>query len=114
MENRRKHDRTRPIRTVYVEDEKGERRLGTVIDASPDGFMLQGEEAHLPGMEFRCTFTLPRTVMFTRDLVFGARCIWCRVGRRANTYQSGFQLVNITSSEREIIGLLLRETVEMR
>jgi hypothetical protein len=83
------------------------------VDVSADGFMLRSGEPHLPGQEFRCTFTLPKTVMYTRDLVFGARCVWSRVGRRTGVFESGFQLVRITKAEREIIGLLLRETVEL-
>jgi len=76
--------------------------IGELVDITTDGIMLISESALDLEIEYPMKVELPE-VMKHPHVNFDAKCVWSRKDEYSGAYENGFQLLNISPKDLEII-----------
>ena len=104
MADKRKIDRRDFSYYMQVKDETTRQVIGYLSDISSGGFKLDCQKEIPPGTDFRMHLDLTPEIADKNSMVFIARSKWTkRDFVDPNTYNVGFEIVNIAPSDMLII-----------
>lgn len=83
--------------------------LGHLVNITPDGMQLISENAIDPGIRQTVFMDLPRNVLAENHLILEAESRWCRKESRAEFFNIGFQIFNLSPENVQIIRTLIQE-----
>ena len=93
--------------TLRVEDQMSGELIGHIVDLSEAGFMLQSSH-DIPGnciLQLRIHMPSP---INGRDVIeVGAECIWSNTPSSSKTCWSGFQIIDISADDAQILQMVL-------
>ncbi len=108
MEERRTEERAAIGSTVEVEDEYFDEKLGTLVDISPRGLRLVGDEELELNVDYRLRLRLPEQILGKRTIRLVAMCVWSRLEPDTGKWQNGFRFTRVSDKDSSlIIGLIL-------
>lgn len=108
MEKRRKY-RTDVEQRIEVLNSITNKLLGKVVNISEDGFMLISHDAAGEIKEnclYQLKFILAKDVDGVSDISLGAECLWLNETGAGEQLWCGFQVIDISDSDRDIMHLL--------
>jgi len=114
MRERRKHPRRCTRFPAVVLDRKTDRFVGYVGNITPDGIMVVSDGPFEVGVACRFKIDLPEEILGRTQFVFSAMCLWCEAGAHSCTFCSGFELLNLTASDFELIRHIIEDSVFLR
>ena len=88
---------------VLVFDAMSGERLGQIGNISSQGLMVICPNAIDEGLLFQLNFTLAADDRTTRPFTIGAHCLWCSEAESTGTYWTGFEIMDITEEDAEIL-----------
>ena len=88
---------------VLVFDAMSGERVGQIGNISSQGLMVICPNAVDEGLLFQLNFTLPADDRTTRSFTIGAHCLWCSEAESTGTYWAGFEIMDITEEDAEIL-----------
>lgn len=104
MADKRKIDRRDFSYYMQVKDETTRQVIGYLSDISSSGFKLDCQKEIPPGIDFRMHLDLTPEIADKNSMVFIARSKWAkRDFVDPNTYNVGFEIINIAPSDMVII-----------
>lgn len=103
MGEKRKLRRKRATYYMKVVDQKTNKLAGNVHDISPSGFMMNSARPIKTHIVHDLSMFLPDTIEGEIPIIVKAKSVWCSRNLITNLYDTGFQLVNVSAEEREII-----------
>ncbi len=115
MQNRNNdRNQTRKHLSYYlgVVDRDTNQIVGQVVNMSPSGIGLFGEQPVETGSTMRMTLVLPWTTRGKNQITFDAEAVWCNLDSSlylADVYDAGFRLSKINEKDREILEQLIDE-----
>jgi hypothetical protein len=77
--------------------------VGELVDISPQGIKLVCEKAVTTGSILSLKIPLPKEAKEGDEMDFDAKCIWCHNTKGASGFEIGFQLLNISAKDLEIM-----------
>jgi len=109
MENRerRRLKRCQLLYYLKIFDTDTEDLVGRLIDINVEGLKLVSTTAIESGAVFNLTIELPIEIFGRRAVKFQARCQWCSPDVNPSYFACGFQYVDPTQEESEIISALI-------
>lgn len=103
MLERRKVRRRNLFYYLEVFEEETKNFVGRLIDITPDGMMLESEEAIEVKKGYRLSMELPNSFVWKPKIIFDAKSVWCRKEDDFERYKAGFQLQNLdTKVEKQV------------
>ena len=103
MLERRKVRRRNLFYYLEVFEEETKNFVGRLIDITPDGMMLESEEAIEVKKGYRLSMELPNSFLRKSKIIFDAKSVWCKKESDFETYKAGFQLQNLdTKVEKQV------------
>lgn len=84
-----------------VLDTETSRPIGSVIDISTEGMLVMSDHPIPTGKIFHTKVLLQNSVGNRDFLLLDARSKWCNRESQANFYDTGFELINVTSENLE-------------
>jgi len=106
--NGRTNARSRLIYSLRVFDDQEARLLGTVVDITPDGIMIRGQDPVPVGKELFLRMGLPTIEMADGQIKFSAHSKWCRKNKSGDYYSVGFQFVDLPNEAKKVVLRLIR------
>jgi hypothetical protein len=103
MENRRKINRRYLLYFVRVYDAATRQQIGNLVDITPRGAMIVSQDPILAGQAIRLRVELTADITDKPYLEFPARSIWCHPDLDPNLFNTGFEILELTSVESGII-----------
>lgn len=82
------------------------RLLGNIVNLHEEGFMLIGNTNLTEEGIYQLVFNLSVPINKQRYLNIGAECLWMRETDGGDQSWSGFQIIDITEQDKDIIRLL--------
>jgi hypothetical protein len=101
----RKHPRIEVPENVIVQDAHSGEMLGQLVNLSVDGLLLVGRVGIAPGTVRQLRMQLKQGGRVT-ELVLGAESLWCNDANDSGAYWSGFQIIDISPEQQEILDAL--------
>jgi len=83
--------------------------IGRMINVSIEGAMISCDEPVRENASFMFKLTLPKAIDGKNDITFEAKCIWSQVDEETGYHNAGFQLLNISSSNKIIIKQMIQD-----
>jgi hypothetical protein len=77
--------------------------MGNLVDITPEGVMTVSEKTHPTDKPFRLSIELSDDITDKPFLELSAKSIWCRLDVDPHFYNTGFELLDLTLQDREII-----------
>jgi hypothetical protein len=105
----RRQERTRLIYHLRVFDARRKRLLGHMVDITPEGLMLIGENPLPAGKKYSLRMDLPRNLMVDAHLTFSAESKWCTKDQNGDFYSVGFRIVKMTPEALAVVQKLARD-----
>ena len=93
---------------LNVLDANSGRLLGQLVNASRDGLMVVGPCSIAAGTIFQLHIPL-RLHDEVQHLVLGAENLWCNDANETGAYWSGFQIIDISPQDRQLLSVLLND-----
>lgn len=87
---------------VEITDAHNGTILGQLVNLSADGLMLMGPHCICPGTIYQLRIPL-ETGSSAEPLLVGAESLWCQDANESGSYWSGFQIIDISPQQREIL-----------
>lgn len=88
---------------MQVSDEVSKQLIGYLTDISTGGFRLDSPKQIPAGQDFRMQIQLTADIADKNSMVFIGRSKWCHQDHvDPNTYNVGFEIVNMASGDRVI------------
>lgn len=109
MDERRKLKRKYLMFYTRVFDLNTGKLLGYLSDLTAAGTMIISEEPIQPDTKFRLSIDLPEDFYSKQRLKFEARSVWCEADVNPKFYNTGFQLLDVTPEDVEIIERLVAD-----
>lgn len=106
-DNLRKVPRRHLIYYLRVFDADSNEMLGNLVDISTRGIMLVSEKPVEVDKAFNLHMVLPETLEGSRDVEFRGISRWCRNDVNPSFYDTGFELVDPSSSFMEALDKLV-------
>ena len=103
MPERRRSTRFRLNYHTTVSDAVTNQYLGKLLDISTDGAMLVSEFVLPISQTFHLKLKLDQEISDQSYLVLDAMSIWSHPDIEPGTYNTGFELLELTPEERELI-----------
>jgi len=100
MQNRRRHERRPVPDPVVLVDEVRGRRIGTLVNLSPQGLMVLAESRIEPGTIWQTMFDLPDG---TARLQLGVEALWTQPSDLGGYYWAGFQILSISDLDLDYL-----------
>ncbi len=105
----RSSERVRLIYHLRVFDAAEGTLLGHLVDITPEGFLVIGENPVAVPARFSLRMDLPRNVMRERRLTFQARSKWCRRDGGGDFYSTGFRIEGMSAESLGVVRRLIRD-----
>jgi hypothetical protein len=83
--------------------------LGHLVDITPEGLMIIGENPIPTEQDYLLHMDLPSEIMGKEKLEFRATSKWSRKDVDPSFYGSGFQLIDVTTEDLKIIKRLIKD-----
>ena len=110
MDERRKLDRNDFSFYMRLIDSETQELVGHLTDISSGGFKLDSQKPIPDNKDFRFRMDLTGDVASKPSMEFVARSKWCKVDPLDPlSYNVGFQLINISPGDREIISRMIEK-----
>jgi hypothetical protein len=110
MDERRRVERKDFSYYMRLIDNDTQKLLGHLVDISSGGFKLDSQQPIPVEKDFRLRMDLTNEVANKPAMVFVARSKWCEVDPLDPfVYNVGFQLINISASDIEIINRMIEK-----
>jgi PilZ domain len=94
---------------LRIFDGASSRVLGHLMDISPSGLMLLGDEPVAVNEEYRLRMLLPKEVPVGDEIFIGAVSRWCKQDGNPDYYVTGFQIQDMDAETRKSMGHLIEE-----
>jgi hypothetical protein len=109
MENRERRRLKRCQLLYYLKtfDADTEELVGRLIDINVEGLKLVSGASIQVGAAFNLMIELPIQIFGQKAVKFRAQCQWCRPDVNPSYFAAGFQYVDPTQEESEIISALI-------
>jgi len=107
LENRRKSTRYDIDTFLPVYEQHSYRQIGRLADLSTRGVRLITQKPVEKNDLLHCRIVLPTKVFQQEYLIFNARCMWCRRSKDGASYESGYEIENVSEQDASIILHLL-------
>ncbi len=93
---------------LKVFDRDSNKQVGRMVDITIEGMMLISEKPFVAGYVFQCKMELPDEIGKGSEIFFNAKCAWCKKSDNPDIYDNGFQLLNVSQDDIEVIESLIR------
>lgn len=103
MDEKRKLKRRHLIYYLRTYDRTTQALLGHLVDITPEGIMLISEKALAVGENYSMRISLPEDIFGKNEIDFEAHSQWCRRDINPDFFDTGFELIELTQADREII-----------
>lgn len=103
MQNRRKINRRYLLYFVRAYDAVNLQQIGNLVDITPQGAMIVGQEPILEGRTIRLRLELTSEVADKPFLEFQTRSKWCHPDLDPSLYNIGFEILELSSEDSRII-----------
>jgi len=111
MPDRRKHPRVPAPFEINVFDKNTGEYIGRLINLSREGIMLIGGKPMEINCIYECRMTLPVSIYGKNEITFDAVCLWSDKIKDSARYQGGFSIKNAPIELRELMKLVLNNTI---
>lgn len=105
----RKSERQRLIYFLQVFNQETEKFLGNLVNISPDGMLLFGEQPIEPGQRYRLRMNVQFLGEDQTTLEVEAESRWCKNNTHPDIYDAGFRLINVPEEQQLLINQLIKE-----
>lgn len=109
MQDDRKYSRPRLVNQFNVINSVTNQIIGRMTDLTIGGMMMVSLVPARIGRTFKCRFELPRNVYDGQQLDFHVEAKWCDQIESGGIYQTGYQFVDLTSEDKELIRIILEQ-----
>ena len=111
MIDKRKLPRKRT--TVYfgIYERDTDRFFGCLVDITKEGVMVISETPIEVDTNFHFRMDIPDEIKGASKVEFDAKCAWCELGEKSNFYDAGFEIIDITADNLEILEFLLEDSI---
>ncbi len=103
MQNRRKINRRYLLYFVRVYDAATRQQIGNLVDITPQGVMIVGQEPIPAGQAIRLRLELTTEVADKPFLEFPAHSKWCHPDLEPSLHNTGFEILELTPEDTKII-----------
>jgi hypothetical protein len=103
MQNRRKTNRRYLSSFIRVYDASTREQIGNLVDITPQGAMIVGQESIPQDQAIRLRLELASEVADKPFLEFPARSIWCHPDLEPSLHNTGFEILELTPEDTRII-----------
>jgi hypothetical protein len=114
MENRRRQMRKRLVSLTVVLDAKSGEVMGRVANLTTDGLMLSSDRALAIDRSYSLQIQLPDEVAGRTQIELEARSLWSQRAVDPTYYATGFEILNLSDSDRHVIEVLIQDAVFQR
>lgn len=104
---RREHPRRRMFQELVVFDRGTGGNVGRLVNLSLGGFKLLLRREVAPSEQLQLGMVLPARIGGVNTLSFNARVAWSEALAAPGEYHAGFQFLDLSEANREIIGILM-------
>lgn len=101
------HTRKRTSDYYLVYEQNSNELLGRMTNLSLGGFMLIGTDSIPDGRTITCRIEFPSSVDGVEEITIHANSVWSRENKRADWWETGFKLLEISPLIRSVIGRLI-------
>ena len=98
MSNKRKNDRKQSTFYLKVYDQKSNKMAGNLRNITSNGIMLNSPEPIATGIVYQLGVALPDALIGEIPITLEAKSIWCSRNRITKLYDTGFELLNVSSN----------------
>ncbi len=105
----RKSERQRLIYFLQVFNQDTEMFLGNLVNISPDGMLLFGEQPIEPGKRYKLRMNVQFLGQERTTLEVEAESRWCKNTTHPELYDAGFKLLNVPEEQHRLIDQLIKE-----
>ncbi|MCX8044191.1 MAG: PilZ domain-containing protein [Desulfobacterota bacterium] len=109
MREKRKLKRRHLIYYLKVTDRQSGKLIGFLVNITPEGIMIMSEEPIPVGKLFHLQILVPSETDEKAHLQFDARSKWCERSVNTDFYDTGFELLNVTSRDFLAIEKIIAE-----
>ena len=102
-----KHARKRTSDYYLVYEQNSNRLLGRMTNLSLGGFMIVGTDPIPDCRTMICRIEFPRNVDGVEEITVNAASVWSRENKRADWWETGFKLHEVSPLIRSVIGHLI-------
>jgi len=110
MEDRRKSKRVKSPYYLKAIDSNTNRLIGHLADISTGGMMLIRKRPINTDAAFKLKISLPIAVKASKEITFDANCRWCMKSVDSNSYDTGFQLQNVSHEDAKVIKEFIQDS----
>jgi len=103
MQNRRKTNRRYLLYFIRVFDAATHQQIGNLLDITPQGAMIVGQEPVPTGQAIRLRLELTADVADKPFMEFPARSKWTHPDLEPSLYNTGFEILELTPEDAGII-----------
>lgn len=103
MEDRRRSNRRFMLYYMPIYDVQSLRQVGNLVDITPQGIMIVSENAVAESHTIHMRLELTGDVASKNHMEFHALCKWCRQDISPNLYSIGFEILDLTPEDTDII-----------
>lgn len=107
MQDRRRFQRkdlVHPIKIFKMEDDSF---FGYLKNITLEGFMVVSGNQKIVDETYKIKMSLPKTISGKDDLIINAKSVWSKKDIDSENFITGFQLVEVSPGEREVIKQLI-------
>lgn len=108
MDERRTEKRTAVYSHIDVVNKDYDEKMGTLVDISPKGLRVKGEERVEVNEYYNLLLRLPDKIFGKRTISLVAQCVWSQLDADPNYWLTGFEFFEVSQDDRSaVIGLIL-------
>lgn len=111
MNDKRKHKRHKTRDLLVVLDRETAQPIAGLANLSTEGAMFVSQTQVELGHLFKCQLELPQPILDRTKIEFDAVCRWSKKSDSQNSYESGYVLINVSDTVKEIISYLILRCV---
>jgi hypothetical protein len=107
METKRHLKRRHLVFYLKVFDTRTRQYIGHLSDITTEGVMVKSDQWLETGIEYHLKIELPTPVRNREIIEFRCRSVWCRKKPKSAYFSTGFQILEISSEDKEVIEYLI-------
>jgi hypothetical protein len=92
---------------LRIFDTESNEHIGHLVDVTTEGVMLISEEPIAEDAMFHLRVMLPAEILGNEKLEFFAKVLWCRKDANPDFYNTGFQILEVSSGHFDIVEKLI-------
>ncbi len=106
---KRKIKRKRLINFLAVHDKNTYQPIGRMVNGSIAGIMISFDEPVKENTVFKFKLSLPKAIDNKNSVTIEVKSVWCHIDKETDFYNAGFQLINVSLANKNIIESMLRD-----